>query len=302
MARVTPLTAAVNEAPAKTEAELVEEELAHDKAVRQSKAVTLKDKDFMQIYKDNQKKFNLVPKKKKKVWDGKVNVDRKVVDNVKVVYSKEDFLDMYEQKYQVSDEDDSDTVSEDDYEIDSAAAESSKVEMPSANIAHKELATTTNPKGKTAEEQEVFALAGTLAGTKKLDEKLYKKDEKRLKKQKRKQEIEELTQDDTWFVKFRRIICCQKQPGHKRSLKEEQMFLYHIKNEDMHAVKRDLDQRSDPNFRDRDGKTALILACFMGSSGIANNLIRFGADVNLKDFENGWTALHYVAMRGYRDR
>ena len=164
------MTAAVNEAPAKTEAELVEEELAHDKAVRQSKAVTLKDKDFMQIYKDNQKKFNLVPKKKKKVWDGKVNVDRKVVDNVKVIYSKEDFLDMYEQKYQVSDEDDSDTVSEDDYEIDSAAAESSKVAMPSANIAHKELATTTNPKGKTAEEQEVFALAGSLAGTKKLDE------------------------------------------------------------------------------------------------------------------------------------
>ena len=33
-----------------------------------------------------------------------------------------------------------------------------------------------------------------------LHQKLYKKDEKRLKKQKRKQEIEELTQDDTWFV------------------------------------------------------------------------------------------------------
>ena len=28
-------------------------------------------------------------------------------------------------------------------------------------------------------------------------------------------------------------------------------------------------------------------------SGIANNLMRYGADPNLKDFEKGMTALHY---------
>ena len=95
------------------------------------------------------------------------------------------------------------------------------------------------------------------------------KDEKRLKKQNRRKEIEELTRDDPWFacdilflcdllsqhtvvfryVKFRRIICCENQPGHKRTLKEEQQFIYHVKNEDIFAVKDDLDKRSDPNFR-----------------------------------------------------
>jgi len=303
MARVVPLSSVDDEEKGSS----VDDEEKRKKEAREKlkreKKVTLKDDEFMKVFEENKRKYGLIPEKEKKVWHGKVNVDPDVIEPGKVLYSQQDFLDIYEHKYRESDDDLSGTESEDDAQSPSVAVTSASksASIPSPSIAHQDLAITTNPEGDTKAEKELYALAGSMAGSKKLDEKLYVEDEKRLKKQKRKKEIEELTQDDPWYVKLRRIVCCEHQPGHKRRLKEEQEFIYHVKNEDIFAVKSDLDKRSDPNFRDRDGKTALILACFMGATGIANNLMRYGADPNLRDFEKGMTALHYASMRGYRD-
>ena len=50
----------------------------------------------------------------------------------------------------------------------------------------------------------------------------------------------------------------------------------------------------DINARDRHGRTALILASFMGFAPIVKFLLDNGADVNLKEDTNGDTALHII--------
>ena len=42
--------------------------------------------------------------------------------------------------------------------------------IPAPRIAHQDLAKTTNPEGNTEAEQELYALASSMAGSKKLDE------------------------------------------------------------------------------------------------------------------------------------
>ena len=162
-ARVAPITAMD-----------VEAELKRKKEVNRRKKLTLKDKEFNEVFLENKRKAGLIPAKKKKVWNGKVNVDTDLVEPGKVLYSKDDFLDMYEQKYHISDTEESDTDSEDAPEtqpaVAAAAEPSKKASIPSPSMAHRDLATSTNPEGQTAEEREVYALAGSLAGSKKLDE------------------------------------------------------------------------------------------------------------------------------------
>ena len=53
----------------------------------------------------------------------------------------------------------------------------------------------------------------------------------------------------------------------------------------------------DINAGDRDGKTALIWACSCGFSSIANLLLNFGANVELKDISL-YSALLWAASRG----
>ena len=51
------------------------------------------------------------------------------------------------------------------------------------------------------------------------------------------------------------------------------------------------------NACDRDGKTALVWACSCGFSSIANLLLNFGADIELKD-SSLYSALMWAASRG----
>ena len=142
--------------------------------LKREKKVTLKEDEFMKVFEENKRKYGLVPEKEKKVWHGKVNVDPDVIEPGKVLYSKQDFLDIYEHKYCAEDDDLSDTDSEDEEEARSVSAAVTSADknssIPSPSIAHQDLAKTTNPEGNTEAEQELYALASSMAGSKKLDE------------------------------------------------------------------------------------------------------------------------------------
>lgn len=53
------------------------------------------------------------------------------------------------------------------------------------------------------------------------------------------------------------------------------------------------------NQKDSDGSTALQRACFGGYEGIADLLLRHGADVEAIDSETCTTALHLAANHGH---
>ena len=172
MSRVVPL-ASVDDEEKRADDEKKRKKEARMEMKRKKK-VTLKDDEFLKVFEENKRKFGLIPEKEKKVWRGKVNVDPDVIEPGKVLYSKQDFLDIYEHKYRGSDDDLSDTDSDDEPAAQSlsaaATSASTSSSIPSTGISHQDLAKTTNPEGNTKEEQEVYALAGSMAGTKKLDE------------------------------------------------------------------------------------------------------------------------------------
>ena len=53
------------------------------------------------------------------------------------------------------------------------------------------------------------------------------------------------------------------------------------------------------NEKDSDGSTALQRACFGGYEGIADLLLRHGADVEAIDLKTCTTALHLAAKHGH---
>lgn len=58
--------------------------------------------------------------------------------------------------------------------------------------------------------------------------------------------------------------------------------------------------KADVNMQDKDGWTALMLACQHGYTEIAINLIEYGADVNLMK-NDGWTVLTLARMNHHAD-
>ena len=53
-----------------------------------------------------------------------------------------------------------------------------------------------------------------------------------------------------------------------------------------------------PNFQTKDGLTALMIVVMKGHFDVVQELIRAKADSHLKDFNNGWMAIHYAAKNG----
>lgn len=58
---------------------------------------------------------------------------------------------------------------------------------------------------------------------------------------------------------------------------------------------------ADINARNEEGLTLLQMAVRDRMDDIAEKLLSFGADVNLKSLQNGYTALHYAADKGDED-
>ena len=69
---------------------------------------------------------------------------------------------------------------------------------------------------------------------------------------------------------------------------------------DIAQLKTMLEQGADVNFRDRFGKTPIMVASEMGHEYIAEILVDHGADVNLQS-QRGLTALMFAAMKGHEN-
>lgn len=65
-------------------------------------------------------------------------------------------------------------------------------------------------------------------------------------------------------------------------------------------VKAALRSGSDPNERDANGDTALMVACQLGAGGVVRTLVKAGADVNARNLQ-GNSALHYCFGFGQLD-
>jgi ankyrin repeat protein len=68
-----------------------------------------------------------------------------------------------------------------------------------------------------------------------------------------------------------------------------------VATRDIKTVKAILAQGINPDVRDSDGRTPLMLACFLGDKEMAKVLLESGADVNAKD-ENGRTPLMWTVI------
>lgn len=71
-------------------------------------------------------------------------------------------------------------------------------------------------------------------------------------------------------------------------------LLHSAKVNDVEGINRALDGGTDVDFRDNQGRTALIIAAYSRHPDAVALLCRRGADVNAKD-NNGCTALIYAA-------
>ena len=58
---------------------------------------------------------------------------------------------------------------------------------------------------------------------------------------------------------------------------------------------------ANPNYQDGRGVTPLMLASASGNIDLIKCLIDLGADVELGDFEKGWTASSYAALNGQHE-
>eukprot|EP00128_Syssomonas_multiformis_P007184 Colp12_sorted_trinity150504_noHs@381 len=58
-----------------------------------------------------------------------------------------------------------------------------------------------------------------------------------------------------------------------------------------------LKNKADPNARSQDGYVPLCIAAFWGYDGIVKALLQHGADVNLTNTANGWSALHCATFQ-----
>jgi uncharacterized protein len=72
-------------------------------------------------------------------------------------------------------------------------------------------------------------------------------------------------------------------------------FVAAIARNDKSALARLLAEGFDPNSKDRDGRTPLMLAVTSDNLELVQFLIENGADVNSKD-NNGFTPLHFAAQ------
>eukprot|EP00730_Choanoeca_flexa_P002497 TRINITY_DN11070_c0_g2_i2.p2 TRINITY_DN11070_c0_g2~~TRINITY_DN11070_c0_g2_i2.p2 ORF type:complete len:109 (+),score=7.69 TRINITY_DN11070_c0_g2_i2:66-392(+) len=63
-------------------------------------------------------------------------------------------------------------------------------------------------------------------------------------------------------------------------------------------VKRLLYNGVDPNVMTQDGHFPLTLAAFWGHEAVVEALLEHGADVNVQNKSNGWTALHAASLQG----
>eukprot|EP00730_Choanoeca_flexa_P002498 TRINITY_DN11070_c0_g2_i7.p2 TRINITY_DN11070_c0_g2~~TRINITY_DN11070_c0_g2_i7.p2 ORF type:complete len:187 (+),score=39.37 TRINITY_DN11070_c0_g2_i7:66-626(+) len=64
-------------------------------------------------------------------------------------------------------------------------------------------------------------------------------------------------------------------------------------------VKRLLYNGVDPNVMTQDGHFPLTLAAFWGHEAVVEALLEHGADVNVQNKSNGWTALHAASLQGH---
>eukprot|EP00045_Choanoeca_perplexa_P011426 m.121127 g.121127 ORF g.121127 m.121127 type:complete len:204 (+) comp15630_c0_seq1:132-743(+) len=60
-----------------------------------------------------------------------------------------------------------------------------------------------------------------------------------------------------------------------------------------------LSQGYSPNEPTQDGHYPLCLAAFWGHEGVVDALLEHGADINLQNRSNGWTALHAASLQGH---
>ena len=99
------------------------------------------------------------------------------------------------------------------------------------------------------------------------------------------------------------VIGCKGSEVYKKKIERKglsyshEAFLDEVRKGNRENVELFLGAGIDIDARDRDGRTALMIASERGKLKIAELLIRKGADVNGKDI-GGYTALMYVAYEG----
>ncbi len=69
---------------------------------------------------------------------------------------------------------------------------------------------------------------------------------------------------------------------------------------DLKKIESLLKQGVNPNIRDKDGKTPLHNAAYLGHVAVAKLLLEHGADIHARDNAN-WTPLHWAAYKGHFD-
>lgn len=69
----------------------------------------------------------------------------------------------------------------------------------------------------------------------------------------------------------------------------------------MEKAKQLISDGANPNYQDGRGVTPLMLASASGNIDLLKYLIDMGADVELGDFEKGWTASSYAALNGQHE-
>lgn len=77
----------------------------------------------------------------------------------------------------------------------------------------------------------------------------------------------------------------------------ENPLIQYARMGDHEMIEKLLSQGTDVNVRDKDGRTALMHACWDGFTLVVRKLLAAGADVNAKD-KNGITALHVASLTG----
>lgn len=99
------------------------------------------------------------------------------------------------------------------------------------------------------------------------------------------------------------FILCIFSPCHawfwSRTLDDTSVkFLQAAREDRVNQLYSFIDNEIDINVTDNEGKTALILACENGCSDSVHVLLTYNVDVNVREKNNGATALFYAARRG----